>query len=263
MANEKTELTDNLAYGVDIKNRRIYFGINLDTADANESTDFTMSSVEYAIRAMHRMENDAPNKPIEIHMSSYGGDIYSMLRLYDTITTSSCQIKFYGGGAIMSSATFIMAACDERYLYRNTTIMVHELSASNDGKHTDIQVNATEDRRLMKILYNLYAENSRMPIEFWEDICQRDVYMSASEAVSLGLADSIIEPKKRGNLRKKRWSAMKKELDPKDLNKLIKDIYLRINKVKFPKIELNQVKEELADPNIIIDNDTVETKKAE
>jgi len=87
--------------------------------------------------------------------------------------------------------------------------------------------------------------------------------MSASEAVSLGLADSIIEPKKRGNLRKKRWSAMKKELDPKDLNKLIKDIYLRINKVKFPKIELNQVKEELADPNIIIDNDTVETKKAE
>lgn len=255
-----TELTDNLAYGVDLKNRRIYFGVNLDTGDVNESTDFTMSSVEYAVRALHRMASDAPNKPIEIHMCSYGGDPYAMLRLYDEIHACPCQIKFYGSGAIMSSATWIMAGADERYLHPNCTVMVHDGSDGFDGKHTDHQIQAAEMKRLQDKLYEIYAENSRMPVEFWADVCQRDLYMSASEAVSLGLADKIIEPKKRGNLRKARYAALKKEPEAKEMNKLLKDLYARINKVKVPKIELNEVKKEASDPHLVVDNTPVETK---
>ena len=263
-----TELTDNLAYGVDIKNRRIYFGVNLDTAEVGESTEFSMSSVEYAIRALHRMVSDAPGKPIELHMSSFGGEIYAMLRLHDEILACPCQIKFFGGGTIMSSATFIMAVCDERYLHPNATVMVHELSTSSDGRHTDIQVNASEDRRLMDILYKIYEENSRMPKEFWQDVCQRDLYLTADEAIKLGLIDKIIEPKKRGNLRKIRQAALKKTPDNKEMNKLIKDIYVRLNKVKVPKLELNEIKKEVADSSIIIDTasphseDTMDNEKA-
>lgn len=258
-----TELTDNLAYGVNLKSRRIYFGVNLDTGDVNESTDFTMSSVEYAIRALHRMASDAPNKPIEIHMCSYGGDPYAMLRLYDEIHACPCQIKFYGSGAIMSSATWIMAGCDERYLYPNTTVMVHDGSEGFDGKHTDHLIQAAEMKRLQDKLYEIYAENSRMPIEFWADVCQRDLYMSAGEAVSLGLADKIIEPKKRGNLRKARYAALKKEPETKEMNKLLKDLYARINKIKVPKIELNEVKKEASDPSLVIDNTPMEKEMPE
>lgn len=248
-----TELTDILAYGVDLKNRRIYFGVNLDGADVNESTDFTMSSVEYAIRAMHKMAADAPGKPIEIHMNSKGGDAYAMLRLYDEIHASPCQIKFFGGGAIMSSATWIMAGCDERYLHPNATVMVHDGSEEFDGNHTDAQIYAAETKRLQDRLYEIYAENSRMPVEFWADVCQRDLHLTASEAVSLGLADKILEPKKRGNLRKARHAALKKDPDNKEMNKMLKDIYARINKVKVPKIELNEIKKEAADPNVVVD----------
>lgn len=260
MAIEKTELTDNLAYGVDLRNRRIYFGTNLDTAEAQGSTDFNMSSVEYAIRAMHRMVIEAPDKPIELHMSSYGGDTYSMLRLHDEILACPCQIKFYGGGAIMSSASFIMACCDERYLHPNATIMVHELSTNGDGKHTDIQVNASWDRRLMDRLYTIYADNSRMPKEFWQDVCQRDLYLSATEAIALGLADKIIEPKKRGNLRRMRFASLKNAPEHKDMKRLVYDIYGRINKVRIPKIELNEVKVEASDPDIIVTSETTQSE---
>lgn len=263
-----TELTDNLAYGVDIKNRRIYFGVNLDTGDVNESTNFTMSSVEYAIRALHRMSTEAPGKPIEIHMCSYGGDPYAMLRLYDEIHASPCQIKFYGSGAIMSSATWIMAGCDERYLQPNCTVMIHDGSDGFEGKHTDQLIYAAEAKRLQDRLYDIYAENSRMPREFWEDVCQRDLYIGAAEAVSLGLADSVLEPKKRGNLRKKRYAALKKEPEAKEMNKLVKDLYERINKKKVPKVELNEVKKEAADPHLFVDDTKladlpVEPKKPE
>jgi ATP-dependent Clp protease, protease subunit len=249
-----TELTDNLAYGVDLKNRRIYFGVNLDTAEVGDSTSFTLSSVEYAVRALHRMASDAPGKPIEIHMCSYGGDPYAMMRLYDEIHACPCQIKFFGSGAIMSAATWIMAGSDERYLHPNTTVMVHDGSDGFEGKHTDHQIQAAEEKRLQDKLYDIYAENSRMPKEFWQDVCQRDLYLTASEAVSLGLADKIIEPKKRGNLRKVRQAALKKEVDNKEMKKLLNDVYARINKVKVPKIELNEYKKEANDPHVIVDD---------
>ena len=249
-----TELTDNLAYGVDIKNRRIYFGVNLDTAEVGESTDFTISSVEYAIRALHRMASDAPGKPIELHMCSYGGDPYAMLRLYDEIHACPCQIKFYGSGAIMSAATWIMAGSDERYLHPNCTVMVHDGSDGWEGKHTDGQIMAAEMKRLQDLLYDIYTENSRMPKEFWQDVCQRDLYLTASEAVSMGLADKVLEPKKRGNLRKMRQAALKKEPDNKEMKKLLNDVYARINKVKVPKIELNEFKKEAVDSHLVVDD---------
>jgi ATP-dependent Clp protease protease subunit len=254
-----TELTDNLAYGVDLKNRRIYFGVNLDTAEATESTDFTLSSVEMAVRAMHRMATDYPNKPIELHMSSYGGDTYAMLRLHDEILACPCQVKFIGSGPIMSSASFIMAVCDQRELHPNAVVMVHELTSGGGGKHTDIKIDAAENVRLMNQLCSIYEANSRMPLEFWLDICQRDVYLTASEAVSLGLADRIIEPKKRGNLRKSRQAAMKKDIDAKEMKDLVKSLYERTNRTRIPKLEFNEIKKEAADPHLFVD----ETKTPE
>ncbi len=250
----KIELDELLSYGIDIKNRKIYFGSPLDGSN-EDLGDFTQTSVELAVRALHKMASEAPGKPIEVHMFSYGGSPYEMLRLYDEIHASPCQIKFFGSGAIMSSATWIMAGCDERYLQPNATVMVHDGSDGFEGKHTDGQIQAAEMKRLQDKLYEIYASNSRMPVEFWADVCQRDLYLTASEAVSLGLADKVIEPKKRGNLRKVRYAALKKDIDTKEMNKLLKDIYTRINKVKVPKIELNEVKKEASDPNLTIVNE--------
>jgi ATP-dependent protease ClpP protease subunit len=251
---EKTELTDLLVYGVELKSRRIYFGTHLDLGNEDPG-DFTQASVEVAIRAIHRMAQDAPGKPIEIHMNSYGGSPYDMLRLYDDILGCPCQVKFFGGGAIMSAATWIMAACDERYLYPHTTVMVHDGWSEDEGKHTDTQISAAEDKRLQDLLYDIYAANSRMPREFWEDVCQRDLYMTASEAVSLGLADKIVEPRKRGNLRKMRQAALKRVPATNELQDIVNKMYSRVHKTKIPKIELNPVIKEQSDPSLVVDNE--------
>ena len=259
---DKSELTDSLLYGIDLKNRRIYFGAPIDSADET-SGDFNQTSIELAIRSLHKMSLDAPGKPIEIHMNSYGGDPYAMLRLYDEILACPCQIKFFGSGAVMSAATWIMVACDERHLTQNCTVMVHDGSEGYEGKHTDVQINAAESKRLQELLYDIYTSNTRMPREFWQDVCQRDLYLSASEAVSLGMADKLVEYKKRGNLRKVRQAALKKAPDNVAMSKLVKSIYSRLNKVKVPKIELNPVAKEPSDPAVIIDDKPVEIEKAQ
>jgi ATP-dependent Clp protease protease subunit len=251
MSNQ-TELTDLLVYGVDFKNRRLYFG-DL-TADSESSTDFTVTSIEYMIRAMHKMATDAPNKPIEIHMHSYGGDAYPMLRLHDEILSCSAQIKFFGGGAIMSAATWIMAVCDERNLHVNTVVMLHDGSDYIDGNHTDVQIDAAHGKVLQERLEKILADNSYMPLEFWSDILQRDVYITADEAVSLGLADHIIQPKKRGNLRRSRIAKMSSNKNMGVIKNLVKDLYKRTNRKDVKKIDINQPVKELCDPKVIIDD---------
>lgn len=253
----KTELENYLVYGIDDKNRRIFFGNPLDWGYEDQG-DFHQSSVELAVRAIKRMEKDHPDKPIEICMNSYGGDAYALLYLIDTILSCNCQIKFIGGGSIMSAATWVLAVCDERYLYPNSTIMLHDGWTWIHGKTTDVAISADEDKNLQDKLTNIFVENSYMPKDWWETVLQRDLYIKPNEALQIGLADFIIEPKKRGNLRKKRTTSLiKNKPSTKDMKKLVNNLYKRI-KVNVPtEITINIPKDEI-DTSLTIDETPIE-----
>lgn len=247
----KTDLSNYLSYGVDEKHRRIFFGSCLDHAD-EDSGSFHQTSVSYAIRAIHRMASDKPKTPIEIHMNSYGGDPYAMLELYDVLQTCTCQIIFYGGGAIMSAATWIMAGSDVRYLYPNATVMVHAGNEWMEGNHTDLQITSEENKRLQILLEDIYAKNSRMPKSFWSEVCKRDLYLSAEETVLLGLADKVVAPVKRGNLRKSRQHHLSQKVNHNKMKKLMKKLTERIH-LKPESFSLNEPIQEPTDDNIVVD----------
>lgn len=257
MASKKphTEIQNYLCYGVDERNRRVYFGTSLDYWYDESTGGFSQCSVEFAIRAIERMAIDHPKTPIEIHMNSYGGDAYAMLALYDTMQSISCQIKFFGKGAIMSAATWILCGADERNLYPNTRVMVHNgWTGGVDGKVTDAELAMEEEKFLQKRLEEIYAENSRMPVEFWHEVCKRDLYLSAEEAIQLGLADRIVHPKKRGNYRKVRQHHLSQKVDKRRINKLANKLMERIqatpNKLE---ITLNTPKVEPVDDRLTIE----------
>lgn len=256
-----------LDHGIDIKNRRIYFGALPEAYDESGS-DFCWRSVERAIRAIHMLETDAPHKPIELHMSSPGGDAYEMLRLIDVIEYSPCQFKFYGSGKIMSAATWVMAVCDERYLYRNARVLLHDgpVGATQDypGKEIDQRVEAKENQWLQELLNRMFADNSRMPEDFYAVIVKRDSYLSPEEAVALGLADKVLEPKKRGNLRRMRIALLNKEVDKSEMSKLVRTLYGRIEETRLPtKIEIHTAHDKSDSKVFVEKEDKKEEKPAE
>jgi ATP-dependent Clp protease protease subunit len=265
MARTKTDLENYLVYGVDEKYRRVYFGVALSTADnENDTGAVSQCSIEYAIRAIERMASEYPKTPIEIHMNSYGGDPYSMLALYDVIQSASCQIKFFGKGAIMSAATWILSGCDERNLYPNTTVMVHAGWEEQAATFWDFKISAEEAKRLQNKLEEIYEENSRMPKDFWSEVCKRDLFLTAEEAVFLGLADKIITPKKRGNLRKVRESHLSVPVDQKKMSKLIDKLFTRIHVKSNIELKMNTHIPEPIDESLTIEeNPLLELKKEE
>lgn len=195
-------------------------------------------------------------------MNSYGGDPGSMLYLHDLILATPVQFKFFGGGSIMSSATWIMAACDERYLYKHTTIMVHKghWVDMQDTSTTDMEIKVEEEKRFMSMLEDIYALNSRMPKEFWSEVCKRDLFLTAEETILLGLADKIIEPKKRGNFRKMRAAHLSEKINSNKMKRTVAALYKRIHAPKSIEIKFNDLKEEIDETMVIEENVVVDPK---
>lgn len=251
-SNKDLELTEIFDEGFHRRKRRIYFGtIKVEDGDGHGSVCW--KSVEDAIRALHLLVHDSTKKPIELHAYSWGGDVYAMSRLVDEIEACPCKVIFVGGGRVASAMTWIMAVCDERRLHKNTTVMLHDGEDTISGKHTDVQVDAKHALHLQDNLDKLFAENSLMPQEFWNDILQRDIYLTAEETVQLGLADKVIEPKKRGNLRRSRIALMNKPRDPKEMKKLVKSMYERTNRKNASKKFDLTVQREQYDPEITVE----------
>jgi hypothetical protein len=178
----------------------------------------------------------------------------------DVIQACSCQIKFFGGGEIASAATWVMAVCDERYLYPNTLVVIHDSSAGASeeipSKLSDAYIKMDGERHLQDKLNQIFADNSRMPVEFWSEMVKRDMYLSADETIALGLADKVVEFKKRGNLRRMRIAALQKEPESKEFNKLLRRLKDRTYMGKNLRVELH-VPEEQFDKNIVVDNTPV------
>lgn len=247
----KFDLEIILSSNVDIKNRRIYFGnLHGNDDDADDKNSFTWSTVEVIVRAIHKLATDDPKKPIELHISSDGGSVMQMFRLVDVIEQTPCKIIFIGSGTIYSAAAYLMLACDERIVTRNCGIMLHEMHCGISGTHVERKIDYELAEKDQDRLNNLVVENSRMPLEFWKDVLQRDLYLTPEEAQMLGIVDKIIEPLKRGNLRKSRIASLQKMPDKKELLKLTKALYNRVNKgSKIANLELH-IPEEKFDPEV-------------
>lgn len=241
-------------YGIDTKNRIISFGC-VDFGDSFEiGGDFSWLSCELAIRGMRLLEGEN-NKPIELHMSSPGGDPFAMLRLYDHIQKSPCQIKFFGSGIIASSATWIMAGCDERYLDKHTWVLLHDSPSTGERnapmKLTDYEIDVGLEKGLQDQLNEIYAANSKMPKSFYDEFVKRDLWLSAEETIELGLADKVLDSKKRGNVRKLRAANLKQKPTPAEVKKLMEKLRKRVHLPTSINLEFNKYTEESDDTLIV------------
>lgn len=140
-----------------------------------------------------------PIKPaINIYLTTYGGYIYEMLQIYDEIKslTTEYEVNIICAGKIMSAGTIIMLAVDNahRFSYANTTFMYHTLSGFNGGKMKDMEENVEELKRLHKIMWNIYKENTSIPEEKLDEIykCKKDWYITADQAKKHKIIGKII-----------------------------------------------------------------------
>lgn len=254
-----TPASELLENGIDYKNRVIYFGCSYSDLEEDEGiNEINERTVRQTVLAIRIMVTQAPKTPISIYMNSGGGSSDAAWSLIDVMLTSPCQFKFYGNGIIGSAAVGIMLVSDERYLTPRTKILIHD-SSWNDGysqgamKRIAMEMYEKEHKEYVE----LYSDNSLLSFDFYDKVFRsgKDLWITATEAVEIGMADEIIPYTKRGNLRKKRnYRFLKKKPSSRKLAKTCNSFFSRIElPVNISEVMIHTPAIDESDPNIIIE----------
>ncbi len=135
-----------------------------------------------------------PDQAIRIEVSSYGGSVYDMLGMIDRMQSSPCHIVTRGLGKIMSAASFILAAGDERFIGKHSWVMIHEMSDWIAGTTTELKIEIKHSSQLEAQMYKMYEQftKGKTKAKTFEKLCSRNCYLTAEQALKLGLVDGII-----------------------------------------------------------------------
>lgn len=159
------------------------------------STPITEQTSSLIIAQLIHLSFEDPEAPIQMYISSPGGVVYSGMGIYDTMKMIPNQISTVAVGFTASFGTVLLTAGTKghRFALPNATIHMHQPLGGAQGQASDIEIQANEILRLKKRLNQILAENTGQSIEKIEQDTNRDVYMTAEEAVSYGLVDHVLE----------------------------------------------------------------------
>ena len=139
-------------------------------------------------------------KELLLMICSSGGDMEDAFALIDVMKASSIPIKTVGLGSVASSALMIFLAGSpgRRVLTPNTSILSHQYSWGSDGKHHELFAVTKEFGLVQQRMLRHYQETTRLDEETIKTklLPASDVYLSANEALDLGICDYVSDLKK-------------------------------------------------------------------
>lgn len=140
------------------------------------------------------LEASCPDKPVSLYINSPGGSVTAGLAIYDTMRHIRCHVHTLCVGQACSMAAVLLAAGDERSLLPSARVMIHQPSGGAEGKQTDIMITAREITRIRSKLSAILSRHTGQPLDKVEADIERDYFMEADEALAYGLADEIVQP---------------------------------------------------------------------
>ena len=144
------------------------------------------------------LEAEDSEKDIYLYINSPGGIITSGMGIYDTMQFIKPDVATICLGQAASMGAFLLAggAKGKRSALPNSRIMIHQPMGGAEGQATDIKIQAEEIVRIKKQLNTILSKNTGQTIKKIEADTDRDNYLSASEAKSYGLIDTILTKRK-------------------------------------------------------------------
>lgn len=123
---------------------------------------------------------------INLHIYSDGGDAFMGLSIYEFIKSNKVPIHTYINGNIASAATFMFLAGKKRFMTPTSTVLIHQISTSFWGKFEDLKDECKNTTELMKIVKNLYSENTTMKKKQLDELIKRELFLTYTECEKLG-----------------------------------------------------------------------------
>ena len=131
--------------------------------------------------------NDGKNllkkdKFIYLHINSFGGSVFAALSTIDTIKNLKVPVVSIEGAAA-SAATMISVVCDYRIIYKNSFMLIHQLSSSTWGKMHELEDEMENLKKLMDKIKELYINYANIDEKDLDDILKRDIWWDSKKCL--------------------------------------------------------------------------------
>ena len=142
------------------------------------------------------LDREDPDKEIQMFINSPGGQIYAGLGIYDTMQQINAPISTVAVGFTASFGTVLLTAGapGRRYALPNATIHLHQPLGGAQGQASDIEIQAKEILRLRERLNGILSSHTGQTVERIAEDTDRDIFLTADQAVEYGLIDGVLEP---------------------------------------------------------------------
>jgi len=172
-------------YSLLLKERIVFLGSEINSIVANS-----------IVAQLLYLEHEDPEREIRMYIQSPGGEIYAGMAILDTMRAIRAPVSTTAIGMTASFGTVLLAAGRKglRYALPNATIHMHQpLSyGGGGGQASDIAIQAKEIIRLKESLLNFFVETTGQLRAKLEQDTDRDIYMTAQQALEYGLIDSVL-----------------------------------------------------------------------
>ena len=168
-----------------------------------------VAALLYLENTSHAVSTQDPQDPeseqvivarsISMMVSTHGGtasDMFSILDIMDMVKERTCDIETFGIGKVMSAGVPILAAGTKgkRKVGRNCRIMLHNVMAGSHGTIFSMENELEEIKWIQERYIETLSNYTKLTPSKIKKLLktQKDVYISAEEAIKMGIADEII-----------------------------------------------------------------------
>lgn len=180
------------------KERTLYFTKQVDQDSISELTKSIIEineNDEYLkkLYSIHNIKYEP--EPIKILIDSYGGQVYSCFGLLSVIERSKTPIHTIVTGCAMSCGFMILISGHKRFAHKLSTPLYHQVSGMPWGKLADVEIEFNEIKRLQELIEKITIEKTKISKNKLKEVYEKreDWYMSAEDALSLGVVDEILK----------------------------------------------------------------------
>lgn len=166
-----------------LKERIIFLGTPINDQIAN----LTVAQLLY-------LNQQDPERPIQMYINCPGGIIYSGLAIYDTMQSIPNPITTWAVGVTASFGTVLLAAGTpgQRYALPHATIHMHPAGGGAQGYTPDVEIQYKEMKRLQDTMHHILAKHTGQKVETIAQDFERDRWMDAVMAKEYGFVDEIM-----------------------------------------------------------------------
>ena len=166
--------------------RIVYLGTEIDDGVAN-----------VLIAQLLYLDSYGSDQPIGFYINSPGGSTTAMLAVYDAMQHVGAPVETTCVGQAASAAAVLLAAGapGRRSVLPHARVVLHQPAAQGQGTIPDLILEAEEIARTREQLEQVLARHTgRTPEQIRADT-DRDLVLTAEEAVAYGVADRVVTPR--------------------------------------------------------------------